>query len=129
ILVERLLIPFKCARFDDRVVVFAVVIPAKPQDDIRRGPWEFLLKKLVARYFSNIDCHTLCLRRWDLHKHQYNALVRSSRAFTITSMGLYRPVFHPVLSYHEACVEFFDSPWWWEAARLRHTLILPLRLR
>src|SRR6516165_5355830 len=48
------------------------------------------------------------------------ALVRSSRAFTITSLGFYRPVFHPVLFYHEACVEFFNCPWWREATRGEH---------
>jgi hypothetical protein len=69
ILVEIVLIPFNCAGFDDRAVLFAVIIPAKPQDDIRRGPWEFCLKKLIARYFSNIDRH-LCLHRRDLHKHE-----------------------------------------------------------
>ena len=34
IIVELVLIPFNCVGFDDRVVVFAVVIPAKPQHDI-----------------------------------------------------------------------------------------------
>jgi len=82
---ELVPIPFNCAGFDGRVVVFAVVIPAKPQNDIPRGQWECRRQKLLARYFNDVDCH-LCSRRWDLHKH---ALVRSSRAFTNTSiMGL-----------------------------------------
>jgi len=36
ILVELVRIPFKCAGLDDRAVAFAVVIPAKPQDDFPR---------------------------------------------------------------------------------------------
>jgi len=31
-------------------------------------------------------------------------------------MGLYRPVFHPVLSYHEARFEFFNCSWRRKAA-------------
>jgi hypothetical protein len=58
-------IPFNCAGFDDRVVVFAVVIPANPKYDIPRVKWEFLYRKLLARYFSNVDCH-LCLRNQEL---------------------------------------------------------------
>jgi hypothetical protein len=69
IVVEFVLIPFNCVGFDDRVVVLAVVIPAKPQQDISGGPWECLRQKLLARYFNNVDCH-LCSRRWDLHKQQ-----------------------------------------------------------
>ena len=63
---------FNCAGFDDRAVVFAVVIPAKPQHDIPRAKWECLHLKLLARYFNNVDCH-LCLRRWDLHKQEQSA--------------------------------------------------------
>src|SRR6516164_5468533 len=59
---------------------------------------------------------TLCACGAGICTNINNALVRSSRAFTITSMGLYRPVFHPVLFYHEACVEFFNCPWWREVA-------------
>src|SRR5262249_35807458 len=67
--VEVARIPFNCAGFDDSVVVFAVVIPAEPQYDIPRGKWEFLHRKLLARYFNNVDCH-LCSRPRYLHKHQ-----------------------------------------------------------
>ena len=49
--VEAVSIPFNCAGFDDRVVVFAVVITAKPQYDIPRAKWELLHRKLLARYF------------------------------------------------------------------------------
>src|SRR5215472_3301554 len=46
---------------------------------------------------------TLCAFGAGICTNINNALVRSSRAFTITSMGLYRgPVFHPVLFYHAA---------------------------
>jgi hypothetical protein len=54
--VEVVRIPFNCAGFDDRVVVFVVVIPAKPKYDIPRVKWEFLHRKLLAHYFNNVDC-------------------------------------------------------------------------
>src|SRR6516225_7907677 len=66
---------------------------------------------------------TLCACDAGICTNINNALVRSSRAFTITSMGLYRPVFYPVLSYHEAGVEFFNDPWRGEATRRGHVVI------
>src|SRR6516162_7951933 len=69
IAVKLLLILFDCFGFDDRVVAFAVVVPAKPQLDLPLGPRELLHQNLLARYFRNVDCH-LCLHRWDLCKQE-----------------------------------------------------------
>jgi len=69
IAVKLLLILFDCFGLDDRVAAFAVVVPAKPQLDLPLGPRELLHQNLLARYFSNVDCH-LCLRCRHLHKQE-----------------------------------------------------------
>src|SRR5262249_28901156 len=47
---------FDCLGFDDRVVALAVVVSAKPHHKVARGIRGFLHHKLLARYFSNVQC-------------------------------------------------------------------------
>jgi hypothetical protein len=67
--VNLLQIFFDRLELDDRVFALAVVISAKPQHDVGRGPRELLPHQLLARYFSNVR-RLLCLHRRDLRKQE-----------------------------------------------------------
>jgi hypothetical protein len=69
---------------DDHVIALAAVVPVKPHHDVVRGRRELLQYNLLARYFSNVYrllCAWICT-------NTNKALVKSSRAFTVPSIGL-----------------------------------------